>query len=41
MGIRVKREPFFTKLAVFVDQLSLDPEEAIYTARIGEDLRVD
>jgi hypothetical protein len=30
-----------TLVAVFVDKLSLDPEEVIYTARISEDLRVD
>ena len=30
-----------TLVAVFVDQLCLDPEEVTYVARIGEDLRVD
>jgi len=30
-----------TLVAVFVDQLCLEPEEITYVARIGEDLRVD
>jgi hypothetical protein len=30
-----------TMVAVFVDQLCLEPDQVTYVARIGEDLRVD